>query len=244
MARHKSYAVFDIDGTLVRWQLYHALADLLTDQKLISPQDYQPILELRQEWHNRLSNDAYDRYEQRLIKLLDQVLDGINYDLFLEGCKQVCDQHKDQVYAYTRNLIKELRARDYLVFAISASPVELVANIAGYYGFSDFAGSQRMVVDHKLTKKNSLLFGEAKKTKLIKLINQHQAIQANSIGVGDTIGDSYFLDYVKQPIAFNPSQSLFDYAKQNKWQVVIERKNIIYNLEMNSYGQYILADTK
>ena len=34
----RPFAVFDIDGTLIRWQLYHAVADDMAKQNIINPQ--------------------------------------------------------------------------------------------------------------------------------------------------------------------------------------------------------------
>ena len=50
----------------------------------------------------------------------------------------------------------------------------------------------------------------------------------DSIGVGDTEGDIAFLELVAQPIAFNPNQKLYKYAKQMGWKIVVERKDVIY----------------
>jgi len=239
----RPYAVFDIDGTLVRWQLYHALCDILATKKLIKPSDYKTIIESRNMWRNRQAIGSFEQYENNLVKLMDRSLAGLDFDLFFKACQQVCDQHKTQVYAYTRNLIQELKDKGYLIFALSASPVELVANIAKYYGFNDFAGSKRTIINNKLTMDNHLLLGSNKTTKLIELINKHHALQENSIGVGDTMNDSQFLKYVQTPIAFNPNIELFNYAKTKGWKIVVERKNVIYNLEKNNNGQYLLADT-
>jgi phosphoserine phosphatase len=48
------------------------------------------------------------------------------------------------------------------------------------------------------------------------------------------------LSMVKQPIAFNPTKELFKTAQQNGWEIVIERKNMIYKLEVKN-GSYVLA---
>ena len=34
----KQFAVFDIDGTIFRWQLYHELFDALVDERIITPE--------------------------------------------------------------------------------------------------------------------------------------------------------------------------------------------------------------
>lgn len=51
-----------------------------------------------------------------------------------------------------------------------------------------------------------------------------------SVGVGDTESDIPFLKMMERPIAFNPSMKLYLAAKKNAWEVVVERKDVIYKL--------------
>jgi phosphoserine phosphatase len=52
-----------------------------------------------------------------------------------------------------------------------------------------------------------------------------------SVGMGDTLSDVGFLEMVRTPIAFNPNRSLLDVARQRDWPIVVERKDVIYNLQ-------------
>jgi len=51
-----------------------------------------------------------------------------------------------------------------------------------------------------------------------------------SIGVGDTEGDITMLSKVEQPICFNPNQLLYNEAKKQGWKIVVERKDVIYEI--------------
>jgi phosphoserine phosphatase len=48
--------------------------------------------------------------------------------------------------------------------------------------------------------------------------------------VGDTEGDIPLLESVSRPICFNPNQNLYSYAKRMNWEVVVERKDVIYTI--------------
>jgi phosphoserine phosphatase len=48
------------------------------------------------------------------------------------------------------------------------------------------------------------------------------------------------LEYVEHPIAFNPEIRLFNEARNKGWKIVVERKNVVYELEAN-HGSYVLA---
>ena len=52
----------------------------------------------------------------------------------------------------------------------------------------------------------------------------------DSIAIGDTEGDISLLQSVQTPICFNPNRALFEHAKKADWKVVVERKDVIYEL--------------
>jgi phosphoserine phosphatase len=52
-----------------------------------------------------------------------------------------------------------------------------------------------------------------------------------SIGVGDSEGDYAFLELVETAICFNPTMLLYRHAKRNTWKVIVERKNVIYEIK-------------
>jgi phosphoserine phosphatase len=43
------------------------------------------------------------------------------------------------------------------------------------------------------------------------------------------------------PIAFNPNKELFDHAREHGWNIVVERKNVVYELSAGK-EQYVLAN--
>lgn len=236
----RPFAVFDIDGTLIRWQLYHALADEMVKRQLIDAQRFQAVREARMDWKNRSHDASFKDYEATLIALIDEVIISIEVTKLRQACQTVIEQYKDQVYTFTRDLIEELRHQDYLLFAISASQAEIVGMLANYYGFDDYGGSTYHVKDGRFTGSIDLLLSERKPEHLEQLVKKHGARWEDSIAVGDSEGDISMLTRVTQPIAFNPTKLLFEHAKHNQWQVVVERKNMIYKLEPHN-GRYILA---
>ncbi len=234
------YAVFDIDGTLIRWQLYHAVADVLAKQNMIDRTKYQSVLLARIDWKTRQTNNSFEDYEQSLIKLFDETLPGMSEQVFNEVCSDVITRYRDQVYTYTRDLITELKQNGYFLLAISGSPEELVKHIAAYYKFDDFKASHYEVIDGRLTGHKTILYGNAKTQQLLNLIKKHDLATKGSIAIGDSLGDLNMLSMADKAIAFNPANSLFEKATANGWEIVIERKNVIYRLEYKN-GKYILA---
>lgn len=226
----RPFAVFDIDGTLIRWQLYHAVVDELGHQGFIDQKAYADIKQARLIWKRREHQEAFPQYEKQIIDIYDSVITNIDVKEFNEVVKRVFEEYKDQVYTYTRELIKELKAKDYVLLAISGSPKEAVGLIAKHYGFDDYIGSTYHRKGNRFTGEK-IVAARNKKSELNKLIAKHHLSLTGSIAVGDSESDIPLLEMVEQPIAFNPTVQLYKKARENSWKIVVERKNVVYELE-------------
>jgi phosphoserine phosphatase len=78
-----------------------------------------------------------------------------------------------------------------------------------------------VIDEHLIFNKANIIRRAAEKEKLLL---------ADSVGVGDTESDIPMLDAVEQPICFNPNAKLYAHAKRAGWKVVVERKDVIYEL--------------
>lgn len=236
----KPFAAFDLDGTLIRWQLYHALADRLVRNGQINTQAFAEIKQSRMDWKNRKDTDSFKTYEHALVDLFDTAMTSIPVQEFDRAVDDVITDYKAQTYTYTRNLIKELRAKGYVLFAISASQAQLVGKIAAAYGFDDFAGSEYEILDGMFTGEKHIIKGTEKPAVLKALVTKHDASWDESIAVGDSESDIPMLESVANPIAMNPTAELFAHAQKHGWKIVVERKNMVYELEPRD-GSYVLA---
>ncbi|HRV75994.1 MAG: HAD family phosphatase [Candidatus Nomurabacteria bacterium] len=225
----KKFAVFDIDGTLIRWQLYHALVDRLAKKGYLGEGVYEKIQEARMDWKVRNNEDGFYRYEIKLIEAFEDTVEGLEEKVFLEIVEDVFEQYKDQVYIYTRELIKDLKYKDYFLIFISGSHNELVQKLADYYGFDDFVGTHYAREGSKL-KKDVFVASHHKKDLLKNFIKKHNLSYEDSYAVGDTSSDAPMLEIVENAIAFNPDKKLYELAKANNWKIVVERKNVVYEI--------------
>jgi HAD superfamily hydrolase (TIGR01490 family) len=236
----RPFAVFDIDGTIIRWQLYHALGDELARMGHLDPIQFQKVREARMNWKQRQHQASFQDYERTLVNLVDAAIATIRVEDLQTACRTVLAEYKDQVYTYTRDLIRDLKTKNYLLFAISASQAEIVQMLAEYYGFDDYGGSIYGVKDGYFSGQKTILKAERKPEYLKELVSKHDADWQGSIGVGDSESDIAMLSAVETPLAFNPTRELFDHAKANNWKIIVERKNMIYELEPSN-GSYLLA---
>jgi len=226
----RPFAVFDIDGTLVRWQLYHAVADTLAKRGYIDESTYQAIRDARMSWKKRTSPESFKDYERQLVRAYEAILAHLSVEQFEMAAQLVFDEYKDQVYTYTRDLIRSLKKNGYLLFAISNSQTEIVEKIASYWGFDDYIGANYEQRGGHFTGKRKAYLHD-KDLALTKLVHKHNASWENSIAAGDSTSDIPMLRLVNQPIAFNPEKKLFDEAKKQRWKIVVERKNVVYILK-------------
>ena len=84
--------------------------------------------------------------------------------------------------------------------------------------------------DGKYTGKFHTEMYDLKKETLQAFCNEHNLTLEGSIGVGDTAGDISFLELVENPICFNPNQPLHTAAVERGWKIVIERKDVVYEI--------------
>lgn len=235
----RKFAVFDIDGTLIRWQLYHAIADELAKSGHIDAETYASIRNARAEWKQRKHDDSFKAYEEHLVIAYKLLLTKLTVPRFELAAEAVFKEYKDQVYVFTRDLLKDLKKKDYVLLSISGSQSEIVEKIAKYYGFDDFVGSYYHRKGGRFTGEFDLTVFSKDKV-LSDLIKKHNLTLEGSIAVGDSMSDMPMMKLVDRPIAFNPEKSLLAEAKKAGWEIVVERKNVIYKLEAGD-DKYILA---
>lgn len=236
----RPFAAFDIDGTLIRWQLYHAVADTLAHKGYLDPPAYERAKDARMTWKRRSNDASFEAYEHALIEAYNSAITNIPVAEAKAAYTSVLSIYKDQVYTYTRDLITDLKSKNYLLFAISASQDDIVKLLAEYYGFDDYGGSVYKIKDDKFTGELDVLRSERKPEFLKELVVKHNATWEDSYAVGDSESDIPMLSIVQKPIAFNPSRMLFEHATKQGWKVVVERKNVVYKLE-NRNGKHTLT---
>ncbi len=238
----KKFAAFDIDGTLVRWQLFHAVTSVLLQQNT-NKTIYDRIIKARTIWKKRIDPESFRSYEKMLILAYDDMLVSLPPAKFDEVVMQIFEEHKDQVYTYTRDFVKSLKTQGYFLIAISGSQIEIVEKVAKYYGFDDAEGTVFEQKDGKFTGKKTVA-SKDKQALLTALIDKHSLTLEGSIAVGDSESDIPMLAMVENPIAFNPTKALFETAKAESWKVVVERKNMVYELlptQRGNNGSFVLV---
>ncbi|OGF76453.1 hypothetical protein A2926_02570 [Candidatus Giovannonibacteria bacterium RIFCSPLOWO2_01_FULL_44_40] len=223
-------AVFDIDGTLFRSSLLIEITEALVQERAFPPQVRNVYWRAYKNWHER--KGSYDDYIGAVIKAFEKNIKGVRHGDFLQIAKKVVASDQNRVYRYTRDLLKKLRSKNYYLLAISNSPREIVEGFCKKLGFHKVYGRIYEVgKGKKFTGKVNYAELITDKSKILqRAVEKEHLTLRNSIGVGDTENDVPFLKMVEKPICFNPNKRLYQYAKRAGWQIVVERKDMIYKI--------------
>ena len=238
----RKLAAFDIDGTLFRSGLYREVAYELMKMGAVPHTILEQTTLANREWRHRTKGNAFEEFEMMLVENFDSVLPQLKISDYEKAVHKVIEKRADNVYVYTRNLIKQLKDKGYFLVAISGSQIELVEPFAKKYGFDAWVGQQWERGDEFFTGK--IVKTHTNKDKIIQnLLETYDLTMEDSYAVGDSNGDTGMLSIVDNPIAINPTHELYEKAVENGWTIVIERKNMMYTLRAQD-DQYVLANAQ
>lgn len=230
----KKVAIFDIDGTLFRSSLLLELTDALVQEGVFPPGTKKVYSGEARKWLDR--KGPYEHYIEAVVLAFLRYVKGKEYSRILRVARKVAAFHGERVYRYTRELVKNLRKKNYYLLAISHSPQFLVKEFSRKLGFDKTYG-HIYEVDKKGRFTGRVLYLDLElkrsldKAEILKRAIEKEGLTLKgSIGVGDTESDIGFLRLVERPICFNPNKKLYRYAKRAGWKIVVERKDVVYHL--------------
>jgi HAD superfamily hydrolase (TIGR01490 family) len=227
----RKVAIFDIDGTIFRSSLFIELVEELVKQNIFPNSCRKMYIDDYNAWVNR--KGTYEKYISSVIKAFTAHLKGTDYKEFERIGNEVATYHKDKVYRYTRDLVKILKKKGYFLLAISQSPKGMLDAFCKRLGFNKIYGRfYELGPSDKFTGEVVDLHLIANKANIVRrAVSKENLTLKGSIGVGDTEGDIPMLELVENPICFNPNAQLYRIAKLNKWKIIVERKDVIYEIQ-------------
>lgn len=224
-------AFFDIDGTVFRSSLLIELVEQLISQGVFPQAARERYADDWLAWKDR--EGLYDEYIHSVIGTFIDHIKGVHYGDLADIGRQVVAVQSKRVYRHTRDLVKKLKQEGYYLVAISQSPKTILDEFCEQYGFDKVYGRfyeigpqdrfTGAVQDEHLIQN---------KANIVKRVfdRDPDLTREGSIAVGDTDGDIPLLESVERPICFNPNKALYLHAKRVGWEVVVERKDVIYNI--------------
>lgn len=223
-------AFFDIDGTVFRSSLLIELIEALIDADIFPANTRDEYADEYHAWRNR--QGRYEEYIDAVVRAFIAHLKGVHYGDFADIGRSVIAAQSQYVYRYTRDLIAKLKKDGYYVVAISQSPKTILDEFCKQHGFDKVYGriyeigpqdrfTGEVADEHLIGNKANIV---------ARVFAQDGLTGVGSIGVGDTDGDIPLLEAVEEPICFNPNQRLYEHATRMGWKIVVERKDVIYEL--------------
>jgi HAD superfamily hydrolase (TIGR01490 family) len=234
----KKLAIFDIDGTIFRKNLHFELIDELSWRGIFSKDARRTLVRIYANWLEH--RGTYEEYRKKIVSTYEKELKGCRQKDIIDASRKVADFNKDRVYIFARDLIKKLRADGYILIAISGSPVEIVKEYNKYLKLDEVFGSVYETEGKGLYTGKTVFEPVRHKGHLVgQYISEKCLTLRDSVGVGDTESDVSFLKMVEHPIAFNPNMNLEKTARRKKWRIVVEKKDVIYDI-----GNFKLINVK
>jgi HAD superfamily hydrolase (TIGR01490 family) len=226
----KKVAFFDIDGTVFRSSLLIELVEALIKKGVFPEEVKDSYADALRAWRSRTG--GYHTYIDAVVKAFVSHIKGVHYGDLADVGREVVAHQGQHVYRYTRDLIAELKREGYFLVAISQSPKTVVDEFAREYGFDKVYGRIYEIgpQDRFTGAMTDVHLIENKGLLVARVLEKEDVVTEDSIGVGDTEGDISLLESVAIPICFNPNKILFEKAKRSEWKVVVERKDVIYEL--------------
>lgn len=223
-------AVFDVDGTIFRSSLLIELTESLIVREVFPLRARAIYAGQFASWRAREGD--YESYIGAVIRAFEQHIKGVPYTLLLDASREVVRERESYVYRYTRTLARELKASGYFLLAVSQSPKVILDDFCKTIGFDKVYGRiYETDSENKCTGAVTDLHLIANKANIVRrAVEKEKLTLSGSIGVGDTEGDIPFLELVEKPVCFNPNEKLYRYARLMQWRVIVERKDVIYEI--------------
>ena len=236
----RKFAAFDIDGTIGRDSLFLQIVQELIDSGHIPPEAGPDLEQKLFAYKSRTHKHAFKDYSSHSVDVLFGHIETLKVSDYRAAVDRVVERSHTHVYVYTRDLISKLKAQGYFLIALSGSEMYAVEQfMSKLFEFDVVIGEEYSESDGYFTGKATEVFHK-KELFISDLMPKHDLTIEDSWAVGDSAGDTSMLEFVENPIAFNPEDTLYEQAKAKGWKIVIERKNVIYELESKD-GTYVLA---
>lgn len=232
----RKIAVFDIDGTIFRSSLLIALINGLVEDDIFPLKAQKEVEKDYLAWLDR--KGTYEQYLTQVVNIYYRYIVGCKVQDVNRVVKKVIEWEKDRVYVFTRDLVKKCKREGYFLLAISGSPDYIVSHFSQYMGFGAYYGSVFEVKNGRFTGRDVNRDTIRNKRKILQGFIDAAPFRVDlkkSVAVGDSPSDISMLEMVGRPIVFNPDNTLARHAAKKGWEIVVERKNVIYKIEAHKF---------
>ncbi|MCU0667393.1 MAG: HAD-IB family phosphatase [Patescibacteria group bacterium] len=217
-----TFAVFDIDGTVVRNFSFGAEFIYKIVQTYGLPKDKELSNIAMQKWHKAEQHKQQNIFDTSLRPYYRQYLPNLTKPQIELAGNEVSEMSLKYITPAMRDLIIKHKQQGLKLFAVSYSPEITLIKLLKQLGFDDWWAPQMLFdsSNHYLprSKDNQIIWD--KKQHLLDLCDKHKLTLKGSYGYGDNINDKPMLDIVENPIAINPDRLLYKEATKRGWYII------------------------
>ncbi len=245
-AQHKTpFVISDVDGTFIRWQLFHRLAEGMVEYGLQPKVVLARIQEALEGYRNReapfkkFADIAVEAY-QGGGRMRDIRVDDVEI-----VAREIIKKEGKHVHDFTRELLAAGKASGYGTAFISGSPVQVVHQLALHYKVDAWLGTEHPHENGVFTGGEQREWVMDKRSAVLHLEKIHGIDLMRSVAIGDSESDIPMLEMVAYPLVFNPNEGLYRAAQKKRWPVVLEKKLVYVERFLNgsdTRGNTVLND--
>lgn len=227
--KNNRIAVFDIDGTIFRKNLAFELINELAWLKVFDKKVRNELVNHYTNWLDH--KGVYEDYRKAIVALYADNIRGCKKEDVLRASQIVVPFFKDRTYIFAEQLIEKLKKNNYNIIAISGSPQEIVEEYNKHLKFDAVFGAVYELDKNDIYTGAAIFEPPKYKDQVVRqYIAEKGLTLEESYGIGDTESDAKVLDIVTHPIAFNPNYNLKKIAEEKGWRIVVEKKDVIYEI--------------
>ncbi len=235
-SRRRGVCFVDIDGTLVRGQLWVLFITELVYEGLLPRIVLTAAEGPRRAWIERTG--PFSAYVEALLKSFksNKHMKGVAVADVQVVARRVVERYGNHLHVFPRQLILAAQDIGMVTAMITGTPTEVVRILAPTLGVTDFLGTEWPEVDGAYTWDPPKEWCVEKGNACCIIAKRNRCALQDSVAIGDTSGDILMLKEVGVPICFNPDQKLLSWAREHRVLIVLERKDVHVLLRPDASG--------
>jgi len=216
---------FDIDGTISRNDNLELLITEIMRRDLLPYKKEIVVEKARELWKSR--DLDFKKYLETVINILPE-LTFFSQDILRKISDDVINREGSHFYLFPWMLLIRLKNMGYKLIAVSGAPSFMAEKYLDKIGLFPWKihSSKWIFKDNVFTGKIDLSILEDK-GKFLEKEYGHMFDLTQCIALGDTASDILMLQKVGKAIAINPTYELAQKAVEQKWTILLERKDLV-----------------
>jgi|TARA_Y100000310_G_C20664043_1_gene806458 HAD superfamily hydrolase (TIGR01490 family) len=232
----KTVAVFDIDGTLLKGNIYLTIVKYVYLHKIVSKFLHPKTSNYSTHFSDKIKlKTVLKSFQLILFHRLNLPLkfeylkthllgfvQGWTVDKFQNAFQQFFQNHlKSRVFPQMREQVRKHKAEGKTIVFLTTQPTEIAEVVKNDLG-ADYCISTTLETNnnHYTGNIKDICFGAEKLVLLNKFLKQHSIDLKNSFSYADSFSDIDVLKAVGNPVVVNPDGKLKKFAQKNNWKIL------------------------